>query len=246
MPEYLAPGVYIVEVTQGARPIDGVSTSTARLLGLNVVREVQRLTDQLHPGKKSPDKDMTIALVELLAWLADALARRLDQIESEAWLPTASLAAAALALTARTHRGPEHGPVKRVSYFEGQLLDAGDLRGEADYPRDKCRPKFAPGIVHGLDVGVDGDSGAITVSPGYAIDNRGHGIGLEKPLTLTSSLAGACIHVVMRPGRHRPPVALKAMPGWFLTVEKPERDDLVLETLERTSCGWRVAHAAPK
>ncbi|MFX4593086.1 hypothetical protein ABTB06_20025, partial [Acinetobacter baumannii] len=86
-----------------ARPIDGVSTSTARLLGLNVVREVQRLTDQLHPGKESPDTDMTIALVELLAWLADALARRLDQIESEAWLPTASLAAAALALTTRTH-----------------------------------------------------------------------------------------------------------------------------------------------
>jgi phage tail sheath protein FI len=33
MPEYLAPGVYIEEVEIGAKPIEGVSTSTAGLLG---------------------------------------------------------------------------------------------------------------------------------------------------------------------------------------------------------------------
>jgi phage tail sheath protein FI len=33
MPEYLAPGVYIEEVELGAKPIEGVSTSTAGLLG---------------------------------------------------------------------------------------------------------------------------------------------------------------------------------------------------------------------
>ena len=29
MPEYLAPGVYVEEISTGPRPIEGVSTSTA-------------------------------------------------------------------------------------------------------------------------------------------------------------------------------------------------------------------------
>src|SRR5262245_26734639 len=33
MPEYLAPGVYVEEIELGTRPIEGVSTSTAGLLG---------------------------------------------------------------------------------------------------------------------------------------------------------------------------------------------------------------------
>ena len=34
MPEYLAPGVYVEEVDSGAKPIEGVSTSTAGMLGV--------------------------------------------------------------------------------------------------------------------------------------------------------------------------------------------------------------------
>ena len=34
MPEYLAPGVYIEEIEIGAKPIEGVSTSTAGFLGI--------------------------------------------------------------------------------------------------------------------------------------------------------------------------------------------------------------------
>src|SRR5262245_35082789 len=33
MPEYLAPGVYVEEVSSGSKPIEGVSTSTAGFLG---------------------------------------------------------------------------------------------------------------------------------------------------------------------------------------------------------------------
>ena len=33
MPEYLSPGVYIEEIEIGAKPIEGVSTSTAGFLG---------------------------------------------------------------------------------------------------------------------------------------------------------------------------------------------------------------------
>src|SRR6266700_320327 len=34
MPEYLAPGVYIEEIDTGNKPIEGVSTSTAGMLGV--------------------------------------------------------------------------------------------------------------------------------------------------------------------------------------------------------------------
>ena len=34
MPEYLAPGVYVEEVDTGSKPIEGVSTSTAGMLGV--------------------------------------------------------------------------------------------------------------------------------------------------------------------------------------------------------------------
>ena len=34
MAEYLAPGVYVEEVASGARPIEGVATSTAGFVGM--------------------------------------------------------------------------------------------------------------------------------------------------------------------------------------------------------------------
>ena len=34
MPEYLAPGVYVEEVDTGSKPIEGVSTSTAGMIGV--------------------------------------------------------------------------------------------------------------------------------------------------------------------------------------------------------------------
>ena len=34
MPEYLAPGVYVEEIQTGNKPIEGVSTSTAGLVGV--------------------------------------------------------------------------------------------------------------------------------------------------------------------------------------------------------------------
>jgi uncharacterized protein len=34
MPEYLAPGVYVEEIDTGSKPIEGVSTSTAGIVGV--------------------------------------------------------------------------------------------------------------------------------------------------------------------------------------------------------------------
>lgn len=247
MPEYLAPGVYVVEVAQGAKPIDGVSTSTALLVGSNVIKEVQRLTDQLHPGNKPPDKDLAVALIELLAWAADTLACRLDELEDEAWLPTAGLSAAALKLTTKVRSRPAHGAIKRINYFEGQLLEAGDLDVEVDYARSKHRPAFTPGIVSGLEVTAQagGDGLTVKVSPGKAVDSRGHLIVLNEMLTLMSPLTAKRVCVIMRPERGRPrPILLRASAGRFLIAEQAERDDLVLECVERTPRGWRVKKPA--
>ena len=36
MPSYLSPGVYVEEVASGSRPIEGVGTSVAAFVGLEV------------------------------------------------------------------------------------------------------------------------------------------------------------------------------------------------------------------
>jgi hypothetical protein len=101
--------------------IEGVSTSTERVVGVEVLGGVRRLIDQLHAGSETPDQDLAKALLELLAWAGDTLARGLDQLESEAWLPTAGLTAAALALATKIRTPPDRGALKRIRYFEGQL-----------------------------------------------------------------------------------------------------------------------------
>jgi hypothetical protein len=247
MPEYLAPGVYVVEIPTAPKPIEGVSTSTERVVGVEVLSGVRRLIDRLPAGSETPDKDLAKALLELLAWVGDTLARQLDQLESEAWLPTAGLTAAALALTTKIRTPPDRGALKRIRYFEGQLLDPDDLGVTVDYPRSKLRQQFVPGIAYGFEVSVpaEGNGSTIKVSPGYAVDNRGRTIVLNEPLMLTSSLAAKRACVVMRPGRRHPPsMPLRALADWFLIVEEPERDDLLLACLERTSRGWQVEKSA--
>jgi len=59
MPEYLSPGVYIEEFEIGARPIEGVSTSTAGFLG-----ETERGTT-----KPNVDLAVTLAVVNIFPML---------------------------------------------------------------------------------------------------------------------------------------------------------------------------------
>jgi hypothetical protein len=242
MPELLAPGVYVVEVTRAPQPIEGVSTSTERVLGSHVISEFRRLVDQLHVGSGASDKDSAIALLELMAWLADTLARRLDQLESEAYLSTAGLTAAALTLASKIRTQPGHGVLKPIRYFEGQLLDADDLEVEVDYTPSQCRHKFGAGIVCGLEVSAEAGNNGLRISPGYAIDNRGRNIVVNEPLTLTPSQAAKRGWVILRPERHCPRsiVARALVDCEFLVVENPERDDLLLGCLEQTSRGWQL------
>ena len=125
MPEYLAPGVYVVEVPMDPKPIEGVSTSTERIVGLEVLGGIRRLIDQLHAGNESPDEDVAKALLELLAWAADEIARALDQLEGEAWLPTAGLTAAVLSLAMKIRTRPDDGAIQRICHFQGRRCAKG-------------------------------------------------------------------------------------------------------------------------
>ena len=120
MPEYLAPGVYVTEIASGAKSIDGVSTSTADLIGRSVITELQRLS-----GRPAPDwtdhngHDPGVALLELFAWLTESLLYRAGQLPEQSRLPAARLAAAALALTTNGEQ-PQGSVLKRVRFFRGR------------------------------------------------------------------------------------------------------------------------------
>ncbi|MDQ1718080.1 MAG: hypothetical protein QOE71_2532 [Pseudonocardiales bacterium] len=70
----------------------------------------------------------------------------------------------------------------RMSFFEGQLLSADDLRTEQDYHRQMRylhnRLLHGWGIVDGY--GVEDDGGTVLVGPGVAIDSLGHELVLPE------------------------------------------------------------------
>lgn len=85
MPEYLAPGVYVTEIVSGAKPIEGVSTSTSGLVGSDTVAVLQRLAQ--HPAPEWTqynNHDPGVTLLELFAWLTESLVYRRDNFPSAA------------------------------------------------------------------------------------------------------------------------------------------------------------------
>ena len=52
MPEYLSPGVYVEEVDTGAKPIEGVGTSTAAFVGFT---EKAQLVEQVDGNRTVHD-----------------------------------------------------------------------------------------------------------------------------------------------------------------------------------------------
>lgn len=74
--------------------------------------------------------------------------------------------------------------MKRVNFFNGQLLTAEDLKTDQDYflvrHRRQNLRQFGRGVVSGLQVSVKGDHGnQIEISPGVAIDAYGREIILS-------------------------------------------------------------------
>lgn len=135
MVEYSYPGVYVTEVSTAPRSIEGVPTSTSEVIGPETIVKVQRLIDHVTPDWTDANlHDPGVTLLEFAAWIVESIFDRAEQVPDRAVLASSRLVLASLAL-ASDRRQPDGSAIQRVSYFEGKLLDAGDLDREQDYVR---------------------------------------------------------------------------------------------------------------
>jgi hypothetical protein len=118
MPEYLHPGVYVVEVANGVKPIEGVETSTGDVLGPCIGRWKALSARRLAGSGAATESDDSVALLQLLSWAAESLASREDPLPMRARVPAERLLTAALALLDGC-AGTRRGVVARVERFGG-------------------------------------------------------------------------------------------------------------------------------
>jgi hypothetical protein len=246
MPNYLAPGVYVAEIEPDAKPIEGVSTSTADLIGGDVTARLQRLAKHLRPDWTDHNQnDPGIALLELFAFLTEMLLYRPELVPERGVPHAARLAAAALALV--TDRAQPHGSVLHgVHFFSSQLLNPCDPRLDTRRYVDRHNPGMhSGGIVCGLeiDVSTDGCGSAVNVTPGYVLDRQGRDIILKTPIPLPLPTALKCAFVIAR-WKFCAPLSIVLHPSVaceFLVVDEPKADDFPIGRLDKTVEGWRVA-----
>ena len=90
--------------------------------------------------------------------------------------------------------------IKRVRYFDGQMITSQDLAAEQEYFLRKMRRHnrnlHGAGIVAGLDVSILED--LILVSPGYALDCVGDEIFIESPVELHRPVDQEPCYLILR------------------------------------------------
>jgi phage tail sheath protein FI len=97
MPTYQYPAVYVTEVEAQVRPIEGVSTSTAALLGPDCLANLRARIERLPPNwTDARSGDPGIALLELLAWISESLLYRGGRIPDRAARALSRVAVASL------------------------------------------------------------------------------------------------------------------------------------------------------
>jgi hypothetical protein len=97
MAEVLHPGIYVVEVETAARPIEGVPTTTADLVGRALVLHLQRQLSRTAPAWTDANAhDPGVALLELCAWIAESQLYRDGALPERALPALARLVASAL------------------------------------------------------------------------------------------------------------------------------------------------------
>ena len=158
----------------------------------SLARDARRTLDRAAPPWTGSDgQDPGVTLLALFAFLADELAYRSGSLSEPARRLAHDVAprVAALAslLSPAAHEASDGGGLRRVSYFDGQRLGAGDFQVEQDYLLDRLarrnRLLHGAGIVDGLAVTVDADGKAprVVVAPGLAFDKLGREIAVGAP-----------------------------------------------------------------
>jgi len=123
VPEYLHPGVYVVEVEGQPVPIEGVPTSTADFIDKTVLVQLESLAKRLVPewtDRNEHDPGMT--LLSLAAWLSELILYRMERTPASAAPAIARLAAAALHAL---HDGKlaAIAPLRKVRFYEGAVAE---------------------------------------------------------------------------------------------------------------------------
>jgi len=115
-PEYLAPGIYVVEVEWRAKPIPGVPTriddEELRAIALSIRERLARFSPQWTDFN---EHDPGVTLIELFAFLTESLLYREGPLSERGRLQAGRLTAAALTLLTDTE--PARGGVLRYVKF---------------------------------------------------------------------------------------------------------------------------------
>ena len=122
MPEYLHPGVYLVEVDTQATPIPGVSTSTEALLGPLLAFWRDRVRSDIPGWTDRNASDPGIMLLELLAWVAESAIFRVNRIGEREAAQLSRAVVSCLALLQRAQAPAS--PVARTCFLEGRTIDS--------------------------------------------------------------------------------------------------------------------------
>ena len=128
MPTYQYPAVYVTEVEAKVRPIEGVSTSTAALLGPDCLAHLRARIERLPPNwSDAKSGDPGIALLELLAWISESLLYRGGKLPDRAARSLSRVAAVSLQ-SLQGCRLPKGSALKRFEVFATQVAPHQDGR----------------------------------------------------------------------------------------------------------------------
>jgi phage tail sheath protein FI len=117
MPTYQYPAVYVAEVEAQVRPIEGVSTSTAALLGPDCLAHLRARIERLPPNWTDAKRgDPGIALLELVAWISESLLYRGGRMPDRAARSLSRVAAASLQ-SLQGCRLPKGSALKKIEVF---------------------------------------------------------------------------------------------------------------------------------
>lgn len=138
MPTYQYPAVYVTEVEAQVRPIEGVSTSTAALLGPDCLAHLRARIERLPPSwTDAKSGDPGIALVELLAWIAESLLYRGGRMPDRAARSLSRVAAASLQ-SLQGCRLPKGSALRKIEVFATKVGTSQDGRKRGRSRRDDC------------------------------------------------------------------------------------------------------------
>jgi len=199
------PGVYVIETESKATPIPGIDTVTGDTTFAELAWDLRRTVHQHAPAWTDVnDVDPGVTLVQVLAWLSEALLHRADRLPAHALGDAARFATAATTVLERASVVP--GAAVRPRFFSGQLLTPDDLRQELEYVRERQRRHnrllHGYGIVNGLCVHIETATSPqaqrVVVTPGVALDCRGETIELVSAISAALPLAGDTLWVALR------------------------------------------------